>query len=126
MDRTTVVSTRAHVKQRRHRTCETDSSRRSNAVILDEPWVMGGDRNPDDVLEHVRALAEGIRSQDERHLMTAHCFPDAAAMDEYETDEWLTLNQTYTYRIVHRKLLEDYAREPVRTFIDAIRCTRKP
>lgn len=80
-------------------------------------WVMGGDRNPDDVREHVRAFAAGILSKDDRHLMTAHCFPDAAAMEEYEADAWLTLNQTYTYRIVHQKLLEDYTREPVRPFV---------
>jgi hypothetical protein len=35
-------------------------------------WVHGGDRNPWDVKDEVRALAQAIREVDEQHLHTAH------------------------------------------------------
>lgn len=80
-------------------------------------WVIGGDRNPKDLRPQMRAFVEGILSADDRHLMTAHVHPDDSAVEQYEGDAWLTLNQTYTYRIVHRKLIEDYLRLPERPFI---------
>ncbi len=80
-------------------------------------WVIGGDRNPGDVREHVLALVDGIRQEDERHLMTAHVHPDDSAVEQYGGAEWLTVNQTYTYQIVHRKLAADYRRLPVRPFV---------
>jgi hypothetical protein len=80
-------------------------------------WVIGGDRNPGDLRPSMRAFVAGILEEDDRHLVTAHVHPDASPVEEYEGDRWLTLNQTYTYRIVHRKLLDDYQREPVRPFI---------
>ncbi|OGO59569.1 MAG: hypothetical protein A2V85_06495 [Chloroflexi bacterium RBG_16_72_14] len=80
-------------------------------------WVIGGDRNPGPLRDRMRAFVAGILEIDDRHLMTAHVHPDSSPVDEYEGDGWLTLNQTYSYRIVHRKLLEDYGREPVRPFI---------
>jgi hypothetical protein len=62
----------------------------------------------------MRAFVEGILEADDRHLVTAHVHPEASAVEQYEGDAWLTLNQTYTYGIVHKRLLEDYARQPVR------------
>lgn len=80
-------------------------------------WVIGGDRNPGALLSRMRAFVAGITSQDDRHLITAHVHPDASPVEEYEDDGWLSLNQTYSYRIVHKQLLIDYARQPVRPFV---------
>ena len=79
-------------------------------------WLMGGDRNPGAVLEHVNAVAQGIKEMDNRHLFTAHTAPESSPMIEYQSGGWLTLNATYTYQIVHRNLLADYNREPVMPF----------
>lgn len=80
-------------------------------------WVMGGDRNPGPAWDHVNALAQGIRSQDARTLITAHAAPERSAVDEYARGGWLDLNATYTYEIVHKKLLRDWRRVPVIPFV---------
>jgi hypothetical protein len=80
-------------------------------------WVIGGDRNPGELRDRMRAFVAGILEMDDQHLVTAHVHPDSSPVEEYEGDAWLTLNQTYSYGIVHRKLLEDYERQPIRPFI---------
>lgn len=79
-------------------------------------WVMGGDRNPEKAREDVDAVAAGIKEFDTRHLFTAHCHPENSAVDQYKDDGWLDVNDTYTYAIVHGKLLADYNRTPVMPF----------
>jgi hypothetical protein len=76
-------------------------------------WVIGGDRCPGRALEHMRALAKGIAAEDESHLLTAHVHPECSPVEQYPGDTWLSLNMTYTYSIVHRGLLRDYARDPI-------------
>ena len=75
-------------------------------------WVMSGDRNPGDVREHVRAIASGIAAEHPSSLFTAHVHPEAKGVEHFAGDTWLTVNQTYSYSIVHRALLEDYDRRP--------------
>jgi hypothetical protein len=75
-------------------------------------WIIGGDRNPDNAREHVNAVARGVKEFDNRHLFTAHCHPENSALDQYKDDGWLDVNNTYTYGIVHKKLLADYRRAP--------------
>jgi hypothetical protein len=79
-------------------------------------WLMGGDRNPGAALNHVNAVAQGIKEMDARHLFTAHTAPEDSPVAEYQGGGWLTLNATYTYQIVHRRLLADYNREPAMPF----------
>ena len=79
-------------------------------------WLIGGDRNPGEALDSVNAVAAGIKEVDQRHLFTAHCAPEASAIDEYATGHWLDLNVTYSYEIVHRHLVADYNRSPVMPF----------
>jgi hypothetical protein len=74
-------------------------------------WLMGGDRNPDDALAEVDAVAFGIKEFDQRHLFTAHCHGENPPAGEY-TAGWLDLNNTYTYEIVHHRLLWDYQHKP--------------
>jgi hypothetical protein len=80
-------------------------------------WLMGGDRNPGAALDHVDAVVEGIRECDRRHLFTAHVLPEHSPAVEYARGGWVDLNATYTYAIVHRKLIEDYSRQPAMPFV---------
>ncbi len=80
-------------------------------------WLMGGDRDPGPALEHVNLVAFGIREYDKRHLFTAHGAPELSVAEEFASGGWLDFNVTYTYSIVHRKLLEDYNRIPTKPFI---------
>jgi Protein of unknown function (DUF4038)/Putative collagen-binding domain of a collagenase len=64
----------------------------------------------------VDAVVEGIKEMDTRHLFTAHCHPENSAMDQYAKEGWLDVNSTYTYGIVHNKLLDDYNRKPTKPF----------
>jgi hypothetical protein len=80
-------------------------------------WTIGADREPSEVLDHVDATVEGIREFDRRHLFTAGSAPERSPAQDFGRGGWLDLNATYTYGIVHRKLLADYTRRPVRPFI---------
>jgi len=70
-------------------------------------WVHGGDRNPWDVKDEVRALAQAIREVDERHLHTAHWANGTAALDYFGDEGWLDLNSSYTYGPVAWRILAD-------------------
>ena len=79
-------------------------------------WLMGGDRNPGQALDHVNAIVEGIKEFDLRHLFTAHTLPEHSPVVEYARGGWVDVNCTYTYEIVHQKLLADYRRQPMYPF----------
>lgn len=78
-------------------------------------WVMGGDRNPDAAREDIDMVAYGIRELDERHLFTAHCFPESHPVEQYP-GTWLDIETTYGYRLIHDALADDYNRVPVKPF----------
>jgi hypothetical protein len=80
-------------------------------------WMMGGDRNPDGVVNEVNSLIQGIKAFDKRSLFTAHAHPEELTPEQYGWDGWLDLSGTYTYRIVHKRLLMDYNRRPVLPFV---------
>lgn len=76
-------------------------------------WVLGGDYLPPaEGLELVRAVGEGIRRHDTRHLFTAHWSAEVSALDvpDPAIRGWLNLNTTYTYASVYAKSLHDHAR----------------
>ncbi len=75
-------------------------------------WLIGGDRNPESALEDVDLIALGIKENDHRHLMTAHCAPENTAMDQYAGGRWVDLNTTYAYKLVHDSLLANYNFKP--------------
>jgi hypothetical protein len=62
-------------------------------------------------------VANGIKENDKRHLFTAHCHPENSTINQYSSCGWLDFNTTYTYAIVHQKLLFDYIRTPAMPFI---------
>jgi hypothetical protein len=80
-------------------------------------WMMGSDRKPGKALEDVSAVVAGIKENDQRHLITAQGPPEDSAIDDYGQTGWLDFNTTYTYGIVHQKLLSDYSHKPVMPFV---------
>jgi Protein of unknown function (DUF4038)/Putative collagen-binding domain of a collagenase len=81
-------------------------------------WMMGADLDPGPALtEDVDTIALGIKEYDHRHLFSAEADPEHFASDYYSAGRWLDFDTTYTYDIVHRKLLQDYNRRPTMPFI---------
>jgi Protein of unknown function (DUF4038)/Putative collagen-binding domain of a collagenase len=81
-------------------------------------WVHGGDRNPWDVRDEVRALAQAIREVDDVHLHTAHWANGTSAFDYFGDEGWLDFNSSYTYGPVAWRILSDRAHVPARpTFL---------
>ena len=79
-------------------------------------WLLAGDRDPTKALKQVNAVALGIKEFDKRHLFTAHGNSDVSTADQFEDGGWLDLNNTYSYGIVHRRLLAEFHRMPVMPF----------
>jgi hypothetical protein len=59
-------------------------------------WILGGDRPAEqegsDVRPVIRAMAEGIKSQDPNHLMTYHPWGGASSSRWFHADDWLDFN----------------------------------
>jgi hypothetical protein len=59
-------------------------------------WILGGDRPPEnegkDYRPVWRAMAEGIRSRDTRHLMTYHCWGENSSSKWLHQEQWLDFN----------------------------------
>lgn len=75
-------------------------------------WLHGGDRNPWDVRDEVRALALGIREVDDRHMATAHWTNGTAAFDYFGDEGWLDFNSSYTYGPVSWRIRYDRISTP--------------
>jgi hypothetical protein len=79
-------------------------------------WMLGGDRDPSAALEPLNALAHGLRSTGITTPFTAHVHPEQSPIEAFPGADWLDVNPTYTYGIVHQQLLADWNREPVWPF----------
>jgi hypothetical protein len=79
-------------------------------------WMLGGDRNPDAALGPLNALAHGLRSTGITAPFTAHVHPEDSPIEAFGGADWLDVNPTYTYGIVHRKLIDDWNRDPAWPF----------
>ncbi len=80
-------------------------------------WCIGGDRNPGQARAGLDAVANGIRAAGGQGLFTAHVHPESSPVDVYPGADWLDLNLTYTYGIVHRALVADWLRTPSWPFL---------
>lgn len=60
-------------------------------------WVNAGDYDPPDK-SLVRAVAEGIKSEDPEALQTAQGSPESSTLDYWGPEAWVQLNAVYTYR----------------------------
>jgi hypothetical protein len=83
-------------------------------------WMMGGDRNPDGVVDEVTSLVRGIKAGDPDSLFTAHPHPDAVTIEQYggtSQGGWLDISTTYGYQILHSQVSRDYQARPVLPFV---------
>lgn len=91
-------------------------------------WLIGGDRDPGEYMELVRAMALGIKEADPLHLQTAHPGSSVSALEVYKDEAWLDVNVTYTYSPdnlkvgrrqfhVYHNSRRDYNRTPVMPFV---------
>jgi hypothetical protein len=76
-------------------------------------WVMGGDRNPKDVIEKVDLIALGIREFDKRHLFTAHGNSTPSTPEQFAGGGWLDVNSSYNCDAVHQRVLSDYNHQSI-------------
>jgi len=79
-------------------------------------WSIGGDWDPDEARAGLDATAAGIRSAGVRNLFTAHPRPETSPIEAFAGSDWLDVNVTYTYGIVHQALIRDWRREPAWPF----------
>lgn len=79
--------------------------------------MMGGDRAPEKAQAATQAMVAGIKEFDHRSLLTAHFQPEHSPIDVWPEASWLDLNTTYTYKLIHDLLRQDYRRTPVRPFV---------
>lgn len=79
-------------------------------------WAIGGDWHPDQARPGLDALATGLRSAGVRNLITAQPHPETSPVDVFAGSDWLDVNVTYSYGIVHQVLLHDWSRDPVWPF----------
>jgi hypothetical protein len=79
-------------------------------------WVMGGDRKPDQAREMIEYLAAGIRQESSGQLFTAHAEPEMSAMEGYSF-AGLDFNATYSYDVVHKRLMREYHYRPTMPYV---------
>lgn len=79
-------------------------------------WCIGGDWHPEESRAGLDAVAAGIRSAGVKNLFTGHVHPETSPVDVFAGSDWLDVNVTYTYGIVHREMLNDWQRNPVWPF----------
>ncbi len=79
-------------------------------------WLHAGDHNPSDK-NLVRAIVDGIVDTAPSTLHTAHCAPETAALDYWDGESWLALNNIYTYGRVLPAAWRQNRRSPRMPFI---------
>lgn len=87
-------------------------------------WILGGDRNPDGVIDVWRAMAQAIRHADAgRHLITFHPQGGSSSATLLHTEPWLDFNMIQSGHAArdlpnYEMIAADYARTPVKPVLD--------
>jgi len=76
-------------------------------------WVLGGDRDPGDVTEHVEAMARGLEETAPAHLKTYHAGAKNGSIF-FGNSSWCDINMSYGYSEPYGFVLDDYRREPTK------------
>ena len=76
-------------------------------------WVLGGDRDPGDVTEHVEAMARGLEETAPAHLKTYHAGARSGSAF-LGNSPWCDLNMSYGYAEPYGFVLDDYRRQPTK------------
>ncbi|MCC6585290.1 MAG: glycoside hydrolase family 140 protein [Bryobacterales bacterium] len=87
-------------------------------------WILGGDRNPEGVVEVWRAMAEGIKEGDKgRHLITFHPNGGGSSATVLHVEHWLDFNMIQSGHRAkdlpnYQLIAKEYARTPVKPILD--------
>lgn len=88
-------------------------------------WIMGGDRQGGGNNFPVwKAIAEGIKSVDNNHLMTYHPMGYNSSSTWFQNEKWLDFNMMQTghsersYAVYSKLLVADYNKKPVKPTFD--------
>lgn len=79
-------------------------------------WCIGGDWHPEKTRAGLDAVARGLREGGATTLFTGHPHPEFSPVETFAGSDWLDVNVTYTYGIVHRMLHDDWRRRPAMPF----------
>ena len=87
-------------------------------------WILGGDRNPDNELKHeiIRSMARGIRSVDQKSLITFHPTGWQSSSKWFHQDEWLSFNSRQSGHHQrfdsNAKILDDFRLSPAKPIME--------
>ena len=88
-------------------------------------WIIGGDRSGEGKNFTVwKAMAEGIKECDKRHLMTYHPQGEHSSSFWFHDETWLDFNMFQSghaqrdYAIYRRLLLNDLQKQPIKPVLD--------
>lgn len=77
-------------------------------------WLIGGDTDPSSVKEKVLQMVKGIREADTLHLFSAHNQPETMAVDPWPDEQWLSINNVYSYdSALYKYYMKAYIHTPV-------------
>jgi hypothetical protein len=62
-------------------------------------WCIGGDADPSPLKDKVLECVKGILDYDNRHLFTSHNNPEFLTINPWKGEEWLTINNVYSYSL---------------------------
>lgn len=92
-------------------------------------WILGGDDDPDNAREEIRALALGLKAAAPCHLLTYHAASSHSSTDVWPNESWIDLPMVYTYfrgfnkawnkdqPDVYEVSWKEYEKSPTRPFI---------
>ncbi len=80
-------------------------------------WLMGADTDPTPVQDKILEVVIGIREFDTLHLFSAHNQPESMAVDPWQNESWMSVNNVYSYdSTIYRYYKEAYNHVPVMPF----------
>lgn len=88
-------------------------------------WIIGGDRDGGGKNKEIwNAIAMGVKSSDNNHLMTFHPGGERSSSDWFHESDWLDFNMVQTghgqrsYAVYKKMIIHDYELKPVKPCFD--------
>jgi hypothetical protein len=73
-------------------------------------WILGGDANPVEKTDAIRAMALGIKEHAPHQLITVHNAPEHPSATFFGDDDWLDINMAYSYKEVYPQILGEWTK----------------
>ena len=80
-------------------------------------WMIGGDHDPEHILEQLLAIGEAIHAAMPEALITGHFHPETSPRTALGDPDWLTLDLVYNYERYHSGMTESYVRTPTKPYV---------